>query len=99
MDRLSDAPEALLRAVYILCSSVSPLNFLDLLEKPDTGMQRSTHRRRHTHMCSTAQDTLEFAQTEAVCPRGGRPSIEGGAGLGGTGGRCGTGQRDRTGVP
>ena len=79
-------------------------DFQGILEKPDKGMQRlthiSTHRHQHTHtrMCSTAQDTLEFAQTEAVCPWVGCSSIEGGAELWETERRCGTEHCDSTGV-
>lgn len=48
-------------------------DFLDVTQKPEIGMQRSASRRAHTNthiyaQHSTAQDTLEFAQTEAACP-------------------------------
>lgn len=73
-------------------------DFQAVLQKPDIGMQRSTrrstHRHQHTHtrMCSTAQDTLEFAQTEAVCAWVGCPSV-GRCRAQGTEGRCGTEER------
>lgn len=78
-------------------------DFLDVTQKPRTGMQRSRCRHKHTHICaaqhSGAQDTLEFAQTEAACPWVGHPSAEGGVGLWETGGRRGTKHSDSYGIP
>lgn len=61
-------------------------------------MQRSASRHTHTHTCA-AQDTLEFAQTEAACPRVGRPSAEGGVVVWGTEGRRGTEHSHSFGIP
>lgn len=49
-------------------------------------------------MCSPAEDTLEFAQTETVCPQVGCLWREGGVVVWGTEGRHGTELSDSSGI-